>query len=130
MNARQIVALIIICVGVGYFLGKRSVSQTKTETQQTNTTKTVITKIKDKAGREKTITVIDSKTDTKAKTVQPTPVKSTKTNISAIVANDFNNHLPKPIYGVSFNREFIGPITIGAFGLTNGTAGVSIGFNF
>ena len=35
-----------------------------------------------------------------------------------------------PLYGISANKEFIGPITIGAFGLTNGTIGLSIGVNF
>jgi hypothetical protein len=34
------------------------------------------------------------------------------------------------MYGISVHREFIGPITLGAFGLTNGTVGLSIGVNF
>ncbi len=104
---------------------------TKTESQQTNTTHTVIKTIKDKAGREKTVTEIVSKIDTKTDTIISKPLESgRKTNISALVGNDFSKSLPKPIYGVSFSREFIGPVTIGAFGFNNGLLGVSVGLNF
>ncbi len=53
-----------------------------------------------------------------------------KINISGLVANDFNDRLFKPVYGVSVSKEFLGPITIGMFGLSNSTIGVSLGVSF
>ena len=50
-------------------------------------------------------------------------------NISALVGVDLPNSL-KPLYGASFTKQFLGPISIGAWGLTNGTLGVSVGINF
>ena len=135
MTPNKIVGMAMaVCFVCGMFLGwsygRKFNQTTKTETQQTNTTRTVIKTIKDKSGREETVTTIDSKTDTKVKQSEIKPIKSAKTNISALAGNDFSKSIPKPIYGVSFSREFIGPITIGAFGFNNGVIGVSIGLNF
>lgn len=57
-------------------------------------------------------------------------LKSSKLNISALIANDFSRGLLVPTYGVSIQKEFIGPLTLGAFGLTNGVVGLSVGLNF
>ncbi len=77
-----------------------------------------------------TTTTVDTtlRVDTDNKTVVST-VKP-KINISALVANDFSKGILRPVYGISASKEFIGPLTLGAFGLTNGTVGVSIGLNF
>lgn len=58
-----------------------------------------------------------------------TPPKINTMNISALVGVDLPNSL-KPLYGASFTKQFLGPISIGAWGLTNGTLGVSVGINF
>lgn len=34
------------------------------------------------------------------------------------------------VYGASINKEVLGPVTLGAYGLTNGVLGLSIGINF
>lgn len=126
---------IITLVGtllLGIFVGYKWGHQPKvvTQTQESNTTRTVIKTIKDKAGREKTVTTIDSKTDVVVKKQENMTTKSSKTNISALIGNDFSKRLSQPIYGVSVSREYWGAITIGGFGLTNGVVGVSIGLNF
>ncbi len=36
----------------------------------------------------------------------------------------------EPVYGISVSKEVFGPFTAGAFGLTNGTLGLSLGINF
>lgn len=51
-------------------------------------------------------------------------------NISAIMANDVSHSLLVPTYGISISKQVLGPFTIGLFGLTNGTGGVSLGINF
>ena len=60
---------------------------------------------------------------------------------SALVAKQLNWHAGAqigidvhkgliPIYGVSLDRRIFGPVTVGGFGLTNGTIGISIGLSF
>lgn len=56
-----------------------------------------------------------------------TPPKRSTLNVSALGGYDFRKG---PVYGGSVSKEVLGPITIGGFGLTNGTVGVSIGLNF
>ncbi len=51
-------------------------------------------------------------------------------NVSALVANDFSKSQIQPIYGVSVSKEVLSNITIGVFGLTSGTLGLSVGINF
>ncbi len=55
---------------------------------------------------------------------------SNRVTISGLVATDLSQSIPKPIYGAHVSKEFIGPISIGAFGLTNGIIGLSIGLSF
>jgi hypothetical protein len=109
-------------------------SETKIDQNKDTHTHTVTTTTKDKI-----VTVTD--TDTVSKTDKDThsitdlqqtvtPQKQSKVNISAIGAMDFSKSLPTPTYGLSFQKEFIGPITVGAFGLMNGVVGVSIGLDF
>lgn len=77
-----------------------------------------------------TITTIDhtQKVETDSKT--SVSLAKPKINISALVANDFTRGGFIPSYGIAVSKEFIGPITIGGFGLTNGIFGLSIGINF
>lgn len=117
---------VLLALIIGYIAGKHSQVDV-VKTQESNTTHTTIKTVRDKAGREKTVTIIDSKTEKKAEVqIKPGP----KTNVSALVGNDFSKSLPKPLYGINVSREFLGPVTIGAFGLTNGVLGVSVGLNF
>lgn len=118
-------------------------STTKTDliVNQDKNTHTVTTTIQEKqpTGAVKTVTTVDTVTDTKTtaqkdtdktKVETITPAKTSLINVSALVANDFSRGLLVPTYGVSVNKELIGPITLGAFGLTSGIVGVSIGLNF
>lgn len=57
-----------------------------------------------------------------------TPSRS-KVNISILAGAEMYGSIA-PVWGLSANKEFIGPITIGAFGLNNGAVGLSIGVNF
>jgi hypothetical protein len=46
--------------------------------------------------------------------------------VSVLAASNFSSLLT-PTYGVSVSKPIIGPIVIGAFGLVNGTVGLSLG---
>lgn len=116
----------LLTLGLGYYLAYKVYGQAKTETSETDHTKTTIITISDPKGNTKTVTTIDEKKTKETIAVAP----KTKTNISILGANDFSQRLIKPLYGVSVTRELIGPVTIGVFGLTNGTVGLSLGLNF
>lgn len=53
-----------------------------------------------------------------------------KYSVRGLFGVDMNKKFEKPIYGIQIDKQFIGPIRLGAFGLDNGTIGVAIGFNF
>jgi len=57
------------------------------------------------------------------------PPKLSTLNVSALVGTDPMNSF-KPLYGFSVSKQFIGPVTIGLWGLTNSTVGISLGLNF
>jgi hypothetical protein len=65
-------------------------------------------------------------TDTSKVTTDVIPPKTNTVNVSALAAIDNWT----PYYGVSVSKQVLGPITVGGFGLTNGTLGISIGINF
>lgn len=95
--------------------------------------KTVIVQTPD--GKKVTTIDEETKTDTKQKTDTQASIDVSVTTKKAIVSvqglagYDFTRS-PVPVYGAAVSKEFIGPVTLGAFGLTNGTIGVSIGVNF
>jgi len=111
---------------------KTSITQTKNEQIKENTHET-ITEVKEPNGEVKTVTIIgtittdntQTQTDTKTQTI---PVKRSTINISALAGMSLTSLTP--VYGISASKEFIGPITVGAFGLTNGIIGLSVGVNF
>ncbi len=87
---------------------------------------------KDAAGNVKIVTTVDTiaRSTEKDKTISKTEEKSNVNtlNISGLAGYDF--HQNKVIYGGSVTKQLIGPITIGAFGLSNCTFGLSIGLEF
>jgi len=110
---------------------------TTSNTKVDKDTHKVTTITKDPDGKEittiteDTTSKIDKNTNSNTKIDQTiTAAKQPKINISVLGANDFSRGLLVPTYGLSFNKEFIGPVTIGAFGLMNGVIGVSIGLDF
>jgi hypothetical protein len=108
------------------------------EKKDTHTITTTTTK-KEPNGETDTIQVVDMTTkvhdleNQQADTqIQQTiiPPKTNTLNISGLVGNDFTKGLLAPTYGVSVTKQVLGPMTVGAWGLTNGTIGLSIGLNF
>lgn len=77
-----------------------------------------------------TTTTTDHSQRIQQDTKQTLVAKSSTINVSALAANDFSRGLISPTYGISISKEIVGPITIGLFGLTNSTVGLSLGINF
>lgn len=86
----------------------------RTETTTTEETGTI--------KRTEDVTAQRDKTDVKTETAN-------KNTVAALIGLNVWS-LPTPIYGVSFTRQIYGPLNLGAFGLTNGTAGLSLGVSF
>lgn len=108
--------------------------KTNTDKQTNTETKKTTTITEDPKGNK--VTTINEDTTTQTKKNTDTQLDQTVTapkksiiNISALAGLDTGRGFI-PTYGISANKELIGPITVGAFGLTNGTIGLSIGLNF
>lgn len=124
------------------------------EKKTTDTNKTV-----DRNKRLKTVTVIEERPDgTKVTTTTTTVDTDTKSNTDTATKDDIakNTETTKettrggnrvtisalagakvsfsdpwtPVYGGMVNKELLGPITIGAFGLSDGVGGVALGLTF
>lgn len=131
-----ILALMILSFGLGYGFRNSLSSTAVSQTSQTKDNHTVVTTVTTKApnGDVKIVKTIDSDIKTnilkEVKVTVPAPPAS-KFNVSALAGVDVS-HLRslQPIYGVSVSKQVFGPVTAGAFGLTNGIIGVSLGVSF
>lgn len=142
MTIRTKILLTVLAMVVSFAAGNYTAQRiTKTEsvksvdsTDTTIKTTTTTTTTKDKEGKETTTTKTDTITAIKEKEVIKSNKNETEVskrallNVSLLGAITQNES--KPIYGISVSKSFIGPITMGAFGLTNGIFGISIGLNF
>jgi hypothetical protein len=137
------IALIVAFIG-GRFSASRPDVKTVTQTDETKKTDeikdthivTVIKEITKPSGEvEKTTTIdtnITKRTETEAtkdtKTVQTETSSNNKVTIQALVGYDMAKQLPT--YGASAAKDIAGPISVGAWGLSNGSIGVSLGVRF
>lgn len=128
----QVLVTIIVTV-VGFAVGRYSIkpqdqTSKSTNTVQQNTHETIV-RVKEPGGKTTTTVTIDK--NLHAEDVKETAKASQprlKFNVSGLVGTDI--HTLMPVYGVSVNKELLGPITIGVYGLTTGMVGLSIGVNF
>lgn len=127
MNKSLISVVLVVGIFLAGFLTSKYYYKDRNNTETTDEhTKTKIIRITDPDGTKKEIITIDEHDKSKTKTVV-TP----KTNVSLLIVKDYSKHDNSgPEYGVSMTREVLGPVTIGVFGLTNKTIGISIGYNF
>ena len=114
----------------------KTVTQTNTETQEAEHKNVHEVEVITKSPTGAVTETITTDTSTQVQTaVQSSSKTATVTapppsiNISALVGTSIHS-FGTPVYGLSAQKELLGPVIIGAFGLTNGTVGVSIGLNF
>lgn len=140
MKTIKIIGTVLIGAAIAFAAGRYTATLSKTDTKVDeikNTTthqEETTTTVKKPDGTVTTVTKVDTVTSTKDQKdtevlKETVPTSKSKLNISALVATSIHE-VGVPAYGISVSKEFIGPITVGAFGLTNGTLGVSIGLNF
>jgi hypothetical protein len=132
------IVLAALSYALGRYTGRSPTIQTQTKIDETEKTHThqqeTITEVKKPDGTDTTVTTITTvkdetnKTDTDV-TTKIIPQKP-KLNVSLLAATSVHDPLTAPTYGLSVSKEFLGPVTLGVFGLTNGMIGVSVGMNF
>jgi hypothetical protein len=126
----SVLALCTLSFAAGRYLQPpaKTVDSTKQTEKQKETKKhTVI--VKDKDGKETTTVDEETKTDTKKTDDKHVEVAARKTlNVSALVG--YNVQRGAQVYGVGINKEVLGPVSVGAWGLSDGTIGVSAGMSF
>lgn len=139
----QIIVLVVLLVtsfAIGRYTApkpsvkivEKTTEEVKKDEQKDVVKTTTIVKEKDKETttiteetKDHVQTKKDETLDSMTQIVQP---KVNTLNVSALVGAEL---FPlKPVYGLSVNKQLIGPVSIGVFGLTNQTIGFSIGLNF
>lgn len=114
------------------------------EKEETNTERRKITKEITRPDGTKETTVVDEeivkkkKSDaTSEKTKETNVVKTEETRsgskltVSALAGAKIKFSGPlEPVYGGMVSKEILGPVSIGAFGLSNGVGGVAVGVSF
>jgi hypothetical protein len=138
MNNKYIGAAVLVAALLGYGVGKytskpvlvKAETEKIKEKETSKNVKKVITKTKDKDGNEKTVTVIDSSTDTKSKQNEQTKLqfeKSKRYKAGLVLTYDKEERLSK---GIAVGTQLIGPIDLLLYGTENKQFGAIITFEF
>lgn len=119
----------VLGIGLGYYLAPKASTSTEQQNNNIITHETTTTQTNKKGTTKTTIVkeIIDKSKIEKEVVVVP---KKPSINISALAAVNPSLRHYESIYGISVSKEVFGPFTAGAFGLTDGTLGLSLGINF
>lgn len=133
------VALLALAFASGRFLTpEKTKVEVKTVTVEKLVTQVVHQKVYIKEnpdGTKETTVVTDTTTDSKTNSkssdeTKESTIRKDRINISVLAGSTFPINLSAPIYGVSANKNILGPITGGIWVLSDKTAGISLGLNF
>jgi len=154
----KIIILVVALIG-SFALGRYTVPEKKIEEKKTTEDKTKdVTKEKKQKKHKKThivkeektapdgsktvVTIIDHDTKTDTSSDSKTAIEGHKTTEDKVITVRGDSKVTlsalggidilsgKPIYGASLTKPVLGPLTLGIFGLSNGSVGASIGFTF
>lgn len=128
--------LVVIAFGVGEYAGRMNkdihvITKTKTNVEEKEVEHKKIVIVTNKDGSKVETETDDTNTNTDTVSVSNTSItksSSPKWNFSVLAGVDYSK-LSQVEYGISVNRQFLGPITIGLWGFKD-RAGVSVGVNF
>lgn len=144
MNLKTKIVLGLISLAITFALGRYTKNQDTVIKQETEDEKN-----KEKDKDKKKVTVIIKKPDGTeiTKIIEETKIREKETqrtvdklyqevksrtglvNVSALIGTEHIRQLT-PVYGLSVSKEILGPVTVGAWGMTNSSIGVSLGVNF
>ena len=131
----------VIIIVIAFYCGRHSAPErTKIEIKTVEVEK-VVTKAEHKTikikqntdGSKETVIVVDTNTAEQSKGRSTTEQKEVvsrgkRTNVSILAGTTVP--LTGPHYGISVQKELIGPFTFGIWGLTNSNVGISLGLSF
>jgi hypothetical protein len=131
----------IVIIVIAFYAGKHYAPtkvETKVITVEVEKTKVVEKKVivekVNPDGSKTTVTTIDTNTEKENTTASnSTTTKENKKqslNVHAMGGLDITNPSNGFIVGAHVSKQLLGPISFGLFGLTNGTAGISLGLSF
>lgn len=143
MDIKYKAGIAVVALSTSFAVGRYTVPEKIKEV-----TKTVEVEKKDEDKHKVTHTTKDTKTDGETivdQTVTEDTVKhetdnkdssstkqvtagESKVTISALAGLSIPNSTP--VYGLAVTKPILGPLTIGLFGLSNGTCGASLGLTF
>jgi hypothetical protein len=143
MTTTNKVIITIIVLAATFAAGRQS-SPEKIKTQiQTVEVEKIVTVVKREVvtiventdGSKTTTIVTDTNTNSQTNTTASNETKEqtrkgNKVNVSILAGTSPAFNLTEVTYGASISKEMIGPITVGAWALTNKSVGLSIGLNF
>ena len=89
---------------------------------------TTVTSTDESTENKKNVEKVSSDTQIAKEDKKEVTGNQQKVTISALVGGDITTRLP--VYGLSITRPILGPLTVGLFGLSNGSIGASVGLTF
>lgn len=90
--------------------------------------RTVVKTVKQPDGTVIRERVTEDKTQTAKSNETVTVNQGSKVKLNALVGWSFDER--KEVYGVMIQKDMFGPVSIGAFGLSDKTVGITIGISF
>jgi len=126
---KGLIILAILLIVATVLIKKTYQSKQTTEITKDIKTHETVTTIVTKRGSKTTTTrdIIDKTKIEKEFIIMP---RKAVLSVSLLASVDSTARVVKPIYGINVSKEVFGPFTAGAFGLTNGIVGLSVGINF
>lgn len=127
---KKILILLSIAVA-GFVIGRHSqpekISTKKVEVIKRDI-KTVTRIIKQPDGTVIKERTVEDKTKSETKNTTEITAQTNKNRISALTS--YSVYDKDIVYGISYERQLIGPVFVGIWGLTNHTYGISVGLSF
>ncbi len=142
MKIALIIAGLLVAFAGGYYLAPSKVEtkvveiEKKTDTERDKHRETTTTETVKPDGTKQVVTIMVEDTNTKRKTETKEDTKSVsapapRPRISLSALGGLPVSYPfTPVFGAHVSKEILGPITIGAWGLSSMTFGISMGVNF
>jgi hypothetical protein len=143
-GTERLVVILMVGLAIFSFSAGRWLAPEKVRTEikvvevikqdQKEHTKTIIHEVDRPDGTKEITTeiVVDTHTttDTTVHSDQTTETTRGTSKVTVAALGGIRLSDPTPLYGVSVSKPILGPITIGVWGLSNGTLGASVGLTF
>lgn len=144
MTIKDKIILGLLALVVSFAAGRFTATKPNVTTQTvTNEDKDIkkdvndekVTTITEKSTGEKQTTIVEKKTtsvvtDDKIASKTDTKVVNSQQTTSIVGMVGIDYHTKERAYGLGVSHDFVGPVSLGVFGFTNGVIGVSIGVRF